>query len=313
MLRNLSNRRAVVWAGMFLFLAGGAALAQTPPAGKRVITNSIGMKLVLIAPGSFQMGTPEGKSDQSDEKQHPVKLTKGFYLGVTEVTVGQFKNFVSDSGYKTEAETDAKGGYGFDTAEGTFAQDPKYNWKDPGFTQTDQHPVVNVTWNDAQRFLKWLGDKEKTSYRLPTEAEWEYACRAGTTTAYWHGDDPEGLAAVANVADASLAAKFPSLTTIEANDGHAFTAPVATYQPNPLGLLDMHGNVWEWCQDAYREDYEELTGTNPLHEDASAGVSRVIRGGGWRAEASGCRAAFRYRHSPAYRSNYFGFRVARSR
>ena len=113
--------------------------------------------------------------------------------------------------------------------------------------------MVNVSWNDAVAFCEWLSRQEGQTYRLPTEAEWEYACRAGTTTRYCSGDDAETLAAVANVADATAKAKFPDWATIAARDGYVFTAPVGRFRANAWGLHDMHGNVWEWCSDGYAE------------------------------------------------------------
>ena len=116
--------------------------------------------------------------------------------------------------------------------------------------------MVNVSWNDAAAFAEWLGKNEGKTYRLPTEAEWEYACRAGTTTRYSCGDDPEGLAEVGNVADATAREKHPDRKdTIAARDGFAYTAPIGRYRPNAFGLHDMHGNVWEWCWDAYDKDH----------------------------------------------------------
>ena len=134
-----------------------------------------------------------------------------------------------------------------------FAFNEKYSWRNAGFEQTDEHPVVCMSWNDAVEFCKWLSRKEGKTYRLPTEAEWEYACRAGTTTRYYSGDDPETLAKVGNVADAAAKAKFPEWTwTIKASDGYVFTAPVGRFKPNAFGLYDMHGNAGQWCADWYR-------------------------------------------------------------
>jgi formylglycine-generating enzyme required for sulfatase activity len=125
--------------------------------------------------------------------RHRVRITGPFYLGQYEVTRGQFADFVKDQGYKTDAETDGEGGWGWNDSTQKFeGRDPQYNWKNTGFAQTDSHPVVNVTWNDAVKFCEWLSRKEGAIYRLPTEAEWEYACRAGTMTLYQNGDDPEG-------------------------------------------------------------------------------------------------------------------------
>jgi sulfatase modifying factor 1 len=122
---------------------------------------------------------------------------------------------------------------------------PKYSWRNSGFEQTDGHPVVNVSWNDAQAFCDWLSRKEGKKYRLPTEAQWEYACRGRTQTRFHFGDEVEDLAQYGNVADASARKKLPDwFWTIKADDGYVFTAPVGKYKPNGFGLYGMHGNVW---------------------------------------------------------------------
>ena len=230
-------------------------------------------------------------------------------LGAHEVTRGQFGEFVRSTKYVTDCQRDHKGGMGFEAATSEFKQDPHFNWQNAGFVQSDDQPVVNVSWNDAVAFCQWLSRKEKIAYRLPTEAEWEYACRAGTTTLYSYGDDPEGLAAVANVADASAREKFSSWSGIAGRDGHVFTAPVGSFQPNAFGLFDMHGNVWEWCRDWFGENYYAKS----PEKDPSGpptGTVRVFRGGSWYDAASLCRSAFRYWDVPTYRDYFLGFRVA---
>ena len=203
-----------------------------------LITNSLGMKFTLIKAGEFLMGSPDTDKDAEDAEkpQHRVRITRPFYLGVHEVTRGQFRRFVDDTGYQTEAEKDGKGGWGWNEDAKKFEQNPRYTWLNPGFEQTDLHPVVNVSWNDAVAFAEWLGRKEGKTYRLPTEAEWEYACRAGTTTRFFCGDDAEGLAEVGNVADGTAKAKYPDWTwTIAAQDGFVYTAPGGPLPPECLG------------------------------------------------------------------------------
>ena len=154
--------------------------------------------------------------------------------------------------------------------------------------------MVNVSWNDAVAFCKWLSRKEGKTYRLPTEAEWEYACRAGTTTRYYSGDDPETLAKVGNVADAALKAKFPDWKyTIKANDGYVFTAPVGKFKPNAFGLYDMHGNAWQWCTDWYGAEYYARS---PIDDPTGpdSGAVRVLRGGSWFVRPFFSRSATRY-------------------
>jgi formylglycine-generating enzyme required for sulfatase activity len=291
----------------------------------RQITNSIGMKLTLVPAGEFLMGSGESaeqtaaffkqaygwdlKTDvfKDERPQHSARITRAFYLGTYDVTRGQFRQFVDDAGYKTDAEKDSKGGWGFGGEK--FEQRPEYTWRNAGFEQTDEHPVVNVSWNDAMAFCQWLGRKESKTYRLPTEAEWEYACRAGTTTRYHSGDDPETLAQVDNVADGTAKARFPGWTyTIKASDGFVFTAPVGKFRPNAWGLYDMHGNVYQWCMDWYGPEYYAAS---PVDDPAgpSSGGGRVRRGGSWSNGPYVTRSASREASGPDRRNYISGFRL----
>jgi formylglycine-generating enzyme required for sulfatase activity len=256
------------------------------------LTNSIGMKFRLIQPGTFMMGSPESEAGRdSDERQHQVTLTQPFYMGVYPVTVGDFKRFVDKVGYKTEGERDGKGAYGWTGKE--WKQDAKITWRNPGFTQTDQDPVVCVSWNDAQSYCQWLSELEGKSYRLPTESEWEYGCRAGSSTAYCFGDGE---------------ARLGEYAWYESNSERR-THAVGQKKPNAWGLYDMHGNVWEWCSDWYG-DYPRGAVTDPM--GASTGSYRVHRGGSWCNVAAGCRSACRSRNVPSYRYSLLGFRLALS-
>jgi formylglycine-generating enzyme required for sulfatase activity len=306
-----------------LGLKNGAGPAQTA-----AISNSLGMRLALIPAGEFLMGSPDSDKDSEDAEkpQHRVRITRPFYLGATEVTVGQFRRVVESAGYRTEAERDGKGGSGWNETKGEFEQDPKYTWRNPSFAQTDEHPVTNVSWNDALAFCNKLSELEGLKpyypfgagsqsggdgYRLPTEAEWEYACRAGTTTRYWSGDDPETLATVGNVADATAKAKYLGWDrTITGRDGFIYTAPVGQFRPNAFGLYDMHGNVWEWCWDGYAADsYKQSPPADPA--GPSQATDRVIRGAGWSDFPRHARSANRHRVAPDFRNLNLGFRVAR--
>ena len=285
--------------------------AEQDAASPKEFKNSVGMKLVFITPGKFTMGSPESEPGrEAQETPHEVELTKGFYMGAHEVTVGQFKQFVADTKHQTDGERDGKGAYGANEAGKIEEMHPKFTWKTPGFEQTDDHPVVDVSWQDAKAFCKWLSEKEKKSYRMATEAEWEYACRAGTKTAYVHGADPEGLAAMGNGADATARAKFPGWSIgIKGKDGRLFTAPVGQFKPNSFGLHDMHGNVWEWCEDWYvPNSYSKEKQIDPT--GPATGKAKVQRGGGWSSDAKRLRSAARVgRDLVAYRGCYQGFRV----
>jgi len=189
---------------------------------------------------------------------------------------------------------------------------PQYTWEKPGFAQTDEQPVTNVSWHDAAAFCEYARGVEGDTWRLPTEAEWEYACRAGTTSLWASGDDERDLRSMANVADASLKLAWPKAPILPFvsvwDDGHAFAAPVGRFGPNAFGLHDMHGNVWEWCHDWYDPAY----GRRSPREDPSGPVSgsaRSCRGGSWNQAVAACRSAFRSGRAPTDRDFDGGFRV----
>ncbi|HUE16647.1 MAG TPA: SUMF1/EgtB/PvdO family nonheme iron enzyme [Planctomycetaceae bacterium] len=263
------------------------------------MTNSIGMKLALVPPGKFNMGSSDADAEASPDQKplHQVSITRPFFLGTAEVTRGQFAAFVRATDYKTEAERDGKGGVAFDDSVRDWRQDTKYSWRNPGFDQDDSHPVVNVSWNDATAFCDWLSRKEKKTYRLPTEAEWEYACRAGTETRYYSGDADVSLRMIAN------------LSGLE--DGYRFTSPVGSLRANVFGLFDMSGNVVEWCRDFYGGDYySKSPSEDPVGPASSFG--RVCRGGSWFNPPGACRSAARRALSAGLRISDIGFRVALS-
>jgi formylglycine-generating enzyme len=310
--------------------------AKKPAAGPKKLSVDLGggvkMEMTLIPAGEFKMGGGEsarataaffkGTYDldlltayhfNREYPQHRVCITRPFYVGTYHVTRGQFRQFVADTHYNTDAEKGEKpGAYGWDPETKDFGFNEKYSWRNAGFEQTDEHPVVNVSWNDAVEYCKWLSKKEGKTYRLPTEAEWEYACRAGTATRYYTGDDPETLAKVGNVADAALKAECPDWKyNIKANDGYVFTAPVGKFKPNAFGLYDMHGNAWQWCADWHGAEYYAKSPVNDPTGPAY-GDHRVLRGGSWGDGAYHSRSAYRNAFTPGSRHYDFGFRVART-
>jgi formylglycine-generating enzyme required for sulfatase activity len=245
------------------------------------VTNSIGMKLKRIPPGKFLMGTaPSGPSTPKDEVPcHEVELTDAFYMGVHEVTQQEFEEVM---GYNPS----------YFCAKGEGKEKVKG-------LQTSRFPVDSVTWEDAQEFcakLSAVPAEQQTgrTYRLPTEAEWEYACRAGTTTTYHFGDASQNLKHYAWYADSA--------------DGS--THPVGLKKANPWGLYDMYGNVWEWCADYYQGEYYHTSPSkNPRCTQPM--VHRVLRGGGWGRFGSAwfCRSAARGQNVPTIAQNYNGLRV----
>jgi formylglycine-generating enzyme required for sulfatase activity len=268
------------------------------------------LAIVLIPSGSFHMGDSQGLDDEQPVRR--VTISQPFYLGQHEVTVEQFRRFVAATGYATDAEkgTGFRGAFGWDPTSLEFRMHDEYSWRNTGFPQEDDHPAVNVSWYDAMEFCHWLSRETGRTFRLPTEAEWEYACRAGTTTRYAHGNNPEAGVKVANIADAAFAGQFPELEgAVRSHDGFAYTSPAGSFAPNAFGLYDMHGNVWEWCADWYDVQYYADAPThNPV--GPSAGEERVYRGGGWFHCARGFRSASRSGDLPENRHLTLGFRVA---
>jgi len=286
--------------------------------------------MVLIPAGEFLMGgiePPENvvkafpmygrkPEDFADEyPRHRVRISRAFFLARHEVTVGQYRQFLAESGYTPEPVADGQGGWGYNSANGKCeGRRPEFGWFNPGYPQTEQHPVVDVTWNDATTFCQWLSRKENKVYRLPTEAEWEYSNRAGTTARYASGDDPATLGSKARVIDQARHPIFQHVQdlTIEPGDTSAFPLPVGSLQPNDWGLYDMQGNVWEWISDWYGEDYYARSpAIDP--QGPTQGEVRVRRGGGWNSFPLWVRASFRNWNLPASRCVNLGFRLAMSR
>jgi formylglycine-generating enzyme required for sulfatase activity len=282
--------------------AGTAAAAFAParapgaPAEAPVVTNTIGMMLAKIPAGEFRMGSPADEAEREPEElQHPVRITRPFYMGVHEVTQEQFQRLRPENPSFFNA---ARGG-------------------------GPRHPVDQVMWQEAVAFCAALSKVPEEqaagrSYRLPTEAEWEYACRAGTRTALHFGD-----------AVSSQQANFDGRSPYGRAERGPFlgkTAPVGSYRANAFGLYDMHGNVQEWCADWYDPDYYrrspaadpkgppqgvlrtgfQFNSTDP----GDTGFFLVVRGGSWLDEGRGCRSAYRFRYMPHTRYRLAGFRVA---
>ena len=301
----------IIWCVAWVVVTLAAGCGTRPSSQKTIdLGGDVKLEMVLIPAGSFVMGDDRGLDDE--KPVHKVTITKPFYLGQYEVTVAQFRRFVKATGYATDAEkgTGFQGAFGWNSDTMQFKMNEKYSWRSTGFAQSDAHPVVNVSWNDAMEFCKWLSREEGKTYRLPTEAEWEYACRAGTTTRYSHGNDSEGSAKVGNVADAAFEAQFPELKgLIKSSDGFAYTSPAGSFLPNPFGLYDMHGNVWEWCADWYDAEYYAKSPTNDPGGPAT-GEERAYRGGGWFNCTRGCRSASRSGSVTENRNLTLGFRVS---
>ena len=252
------------------------------------------------------MGSPDTEEGHGDDEGpvHSVRIS-AFAMGKIEITRGQFAEFVKKSGYIAgdKCWTLDNGSYG----------EHKGNWRDPGYPQNDRHPVTCISWNDARAYVKWLSNRTGKKYRLPTEAEWEYAARANTKTSRYWGDNPDKACRYANGADNAAQAKIAgarSWSTHHCTDGFAYTAPVGHFKPNAFGLYDMLGNVWEWTEDSYHDSFQDAPAVASAWQ--GDGANRVLRGGSWNNSPSNVRAAIRYGNKPYIRFNSFGFRVARS-
>ncbi|MBU0657053.1 MAG: formylglycine-generating enzyme family protein [Gammaproteobacteria bacterium] len=257
--------------------------------------------LVEIRGGKFTMGCVESRDNveggcENDEKPAHEVTVPDFAISATEVTVAQFRAFVEGTGYETTAEKE--GSCRILNDKGDDYIDGKGNsWRNPGFTQAEYHPVACVSWDDAKAYLQWLSGQARQTWRLPTEAEWEYAARAGTDTAY-----PWGNAIGENKANCD---------NQSCKDQFEFTSPVASFAPYG-GVYDMQGNVWEWAEDCWEGDYKDAPTDGSARPGSDTCVSRVVRGGSWFYLPGGLRASDRTYSSPATRLNLVGFRAART-
>jgi formylglycine-generating enzyme required for sulfatase activity len=264
-------------------------------------------EMVVIPPGRFVMGSPKDEDGRLDREgpQREVTIPRAIAVGKFEITRGQFERFAQEANRPLGEGCYALG-------SGKWGMQADKHRRNPGFAQTDDHPVVCIDWNDARAYVAWLSRKSGKTYRLLTEAEWEYAARATTTMArHWgKGFDPDGCR-YANIADTTAKQTLPGQPTANCSDSHVFTAPAGHFLPNPFGLHDMLGNVWEWVEDCWNESYAGAP------NDGSAWTSgdcsrRVLRGGAWNFTPSFARAALRGRYDAGYRSNHGGVRVART-
>lgn len=271
--------------------------------------------MVVIPHGSFQMGSASRARVQTgaEQPQHMVTIAKGFALARSEVTVAEFRAFVQASGYVTDA--DHLGGASvYDESNGRMQTREHVDWRDnyAGKRARDDDPVVNVSWNDAHAYVEWLSKRTGQRYRLPTESEYEYAERAGTTSLYWWGNGtPKSVVEnLTGSGDRSPAHRSWANAFKNYSDGYWGPAPVMSFKPNPFGLYDISGNVSEWVADCWHDNY------NRAPADGTAWVNpgcseRVLRGGSWGSAPDQDRSAFRQGAAADTRSGRVGFRVAR--
>ena len=271
-------------------------------------------EMVEIPGGTFRMGDLSGEGGD-DEKPVRSVTVSAFSMGKYEVTVGQFRRFVEAVGYLTDAERNAGSNEGCKTwkislFEAELVWTPGHSWKSLEYTIEEYQPVVCVSWNDAQAFVQWLTEHTAKAFRLPTEAEWEYAVRAGSKTKYYFGNEESELCSHANVADNTEISEYMKWTNpADCNDGALYPKSVGNYRSNVLGLYDMYGNVWEWVQDCWNESYVSAPTDGSAWTSGDCG-RRVMRGGSWSTKPRHLRSANRDWSSRSYRSSIVGFRLA---
>jgi formylglycine-generating enzyme required for sulfatase activity len=267
-------------------------------------------ELVVIPPGNFNMGSPDSERGRDKDREgpvHSVTLSQAFGVGKYEITKAQFARFVQETGFSSSG-----GCYVWNGEK--VEHDSAKGWRNPGFAQTDNEPAVCISWDDANAYTQWLSRKTGKAYRLLSEAEWEYAARGGSHSSRPWGDDPGQACRNANVGDATAKAGVPGFSNIAmhaCDDGHAYTAPVGSYQPNGFGLYDMIGNAWEWTEDCWNEDYAGAPGDGSARTAGDC-ERRVLRGGSWDVNPDVARSAYRGADAAGFRDVDFGFRVART-
>jgi formylglycine-generating enzyme required for sulfatase activity len=263
-------------------------------------------EMVVVPPGEFRMGSPYDEKERFPDEgpQRRVAIAAPFALGKYEIRRAQFARFAAEIGASPRACRVWR------PAAGNFALSAAANWQSPGFEQSDDHPVVCVSWSEAKAMADWLAKKTGKPYRLPSEAEWEYAARAGTSSAWVWGDDAGGACAHANGADQAYLRAQRGAAGVACDDGFAFTAPVGGFRANAFGLHDLIGNVSEWTADCWRETFAGAPADGRAWV-AGACRQRTTKGGAWLAPPRLLRSAVRGGVGADDRTNMLGFRLAR--
>ena len=260
-------------------------------------------EMVVVPAGSFMMGAPAGETYRYDSEGpvHRVRIGDRFAVGVKEVTREEYRRFVSVTGHSMG-----------DTCVYTSGIRKRWNWENPGYEQTDGHPVVCVSWEDAKAYVRWLRERTGAGYRLLSESEWEYVARAGSSTArYWGDIRPEGESESCRYSNLMSQEWSFDPGVLSCNDGYLYTAPVGSYGANGFGLHDVLGNVWEWVEDCWHDNYRGAPNDGSAWENGDCS-RRVLRGGSWSSEPWHLRSAIRIWSVAGGRSNFYGIRVART-
>jgi sulfatase modifying factor 1 len=299
-------------------LPGNVALVSTTMADSRVAGQVFRdcegcPEMVVIPAGTFRMGSPQNEAGRinSEEPRRQISI-KSFAAGRFEVTRKEFAEFVNETRRDMSNPCRYWTGAVNDAPKWQVEWRNDLSWLNPGYTQADNHPVTCVSWHDARAYVTWLSTRTGKPYRLMTEAEWEYAARAGSTSRYSFGDNLNALCSFGNGADQSLHRQFPAIVTANCDDDYLYTAPVGSFSPNAFGLYDMHGNVSEWVQDCFRLTYDTGRTDGRAVNPRVCRPWRVFRGGSWGNRPAALRSAARLEFFSNGASNTAGIRVARS-
>jgi len=315
------GRKSVLAALVAVFFSGCVSQHQSLPEDGEIFADCAECPaMVVIPPGDFAMGADEsqarqmgvyGKTAARERPVHTVRIRHRFAVSRAQVSRELYASFLMQTGYEPSS-----GCYGWRVKPGGWEFHAEQNWQSPGFAQTDDEPVVCVSWEEAQKFVQWLSVETGLSYRLLTEAEWEYAARGGVALARYWGDEPELSCGFANVYDRSAALMAGNQQSsgvgfrFECDDGFPFTSPAGSFPPNDYGLYDMLGNVWEWTEDCFNWNYEGAP------SDGSAWLAgdcteRTVRGGSSANDPQSMRVTERGKNPPTDKYVVLGFRVAR--
>ncbi|MEM7599688.1 MAG: formylglycine-generating enzyme family protein, partial [Pseudomonadota bacterium] len=263
--------------------------------------------MVALAGGDLLMGAPEQDitANRYTADQGPQRLVRiaPFAVAQHEVTRAQFAAFIDASGYAKPSDC-------FTWEDGTSQVRDDRSFENPGYAQGPDHPVVCVSWHDAQAYVDWLARETGEPYRLLGEAEWEYAARAGSDARYFFGPDVEAICRYDNIGDADALVRWPTWETTACSDGQVFTGPVGSYEPNSFGISDLYGNAREWVRDCWHNTYDAAPMTSEAWVDVGC-ERRVVRGGSWDSKPSLVSSSWRYSLPADARNHLYGFRVAR--
>jgi formylglycine-generating enzyme required for sulfatase activity len=258
--------------------------------------------MVVLPAGRFKQGSANTVgSSPSERPPHEVVIDYSLAISQNDVTVGDFHEFIAATNRDMR---------GCDIYDGAWHREPAAGWRSPGFPQNALHPVTCVSWNDAAAYARWLSSKTAHRYRLPSASEWEYASRTGAEAVRSWDSSGSDACANADVADQSAARRYPGWSVFTCDDGYVYTAPVGSFKANTFGLNDMLGNVFQWTQDCWHDDYVGAPTDGSARSDGDC-AEHELRGGSWFSSPAYVRASYRNRFAPDYRTSSVGFRLVR--